>query len=907
MKNTNTIVRALNRISNFLGIDNAARTGEIAYQPQKKPVLGYFSQREINNFPGLDKRTAMYADNPYQFIGYLQNTAETNSKIIQDIAFLKYMAPEITKAKRILVSSIMSPNDMQDDRVLLELDDIPEIDEETQNEVLEYIQNYFNDDLQLGIKLSDWVGDALFHKGSKAVMVVPKAVIRSMSYAQDIRNGLGLPDDKTEEGKVAMEHFVQAAKKMQRKIEALDKGGVSIGLEHWDTYTEKITEYQSDGDLASYVYQVLLKDDPNMSLSMEAVQKLSINARKGIAQFVKQHRNRIEIGRNPFAIRQVADKAAEFISQQEKDIYSVYQQGVDETVMINIPEGNTGTRPDDLAILIELPTESVIPVCVPGSESTHLGYFVLIGEDGVPIGSNTQDMAHNSVTGVIRSNARAIMDDKQISDVLGANLHHRDLAVSAVFGVAIKNILTTELGKKGLQNMSVLQYNAVASCVFNHIAMDQQIRLIFVPASMMAYYAFDYRPDGTGKSIIEDCSTILSLRTTLITANILSQMRNAIDRRKLTLDFTNKTINPEAAMEVVKDLYVRKQFTGFSNDPTVVQQNMALQGFTVIPKGIPGMPDNMDIQVEPGQPAHTQVEGNQLLDQLTNMFIDFLVVPHSALNKLSEDEFAKTVATNHLYFCNQLRNYQRIVNEKTTQICQTYLRFSYSVQQDLVKILTKYTTKKADQKSTDAVLAAADCSALLGRIISSVRVKLPPPNMAVSKAQFDEVKSFCESLDGLMNEICSDELIPNPDISFESVMKMIKATIKSRLAREYIKSVGSHQLFDIPELSEFDDKETHEIAQQFINILKGIKDHYKAFNKIIKDDDSTDYDGGGGSSGGDDSGWGGGDDSSAEDDSGSEAQSFDEGDNNNNAEESGDASNGGADAALDKLDKLAGS
>ncbi len=906
MKNTNTIVRALNRFSNFLGIDNAARTGEIAYQPQKKPVLGYFSQREINNFPGLDKRTAMYADNPYQFIGYLQNTAETNSKIIQDITFLKYMAPEITKAKRILVSSIMSPNDMQDDRVLMELDDIPEIDEQTQNEVLEYIQNFFNDDLQLGIRLTDWVGDALFHKGAKAVMVVPKAVIRSMSNAQDIRNGLGLPDDKSESGKVAMEHFIKATKKMQRKASELDAGGISIGLEDWDNYTKNIQAYQSDAELTDYVHQVLLRDDPNLSLSMEAIQKLSINARKGIAQFVKTHRNRIEIGRNPFAIRQVADKAAEFISQQEKDIYSVYQQGVDETVMINIPEGNTGTRADDLAILIELPAESVIPVCVPGSETTHLGYFVLIGEDGIPIGSNTQDMAHNSTTGVIRSNARAIMDDKQISDVLGANLHHRDLAVSAVFGVAIKNILTTELGKKGLQNMSVMQYNAVASCVFNHIVLDQQIRLVFVPASMMSYYAFDFRPDGTGKSIIEDCTTILSLRTTLITANILSQMRNAIDRRKLTLDFTNKTINPEAAMEVVKDLYVRKQFTGFSNDPTVVQQNMALQGFTVIPKGIPGMPDNMDIQVEPGQPAHTQVDGGgNLLEQLTNMFIDFLVVPHSALNKLSEDEFAKTVATNHLYFCNQLRGYQRVVNEKTTQLCQTYLRFSYSVQQDLIKILVKYTTRKHEQGSTDATLAAADCSALLGRIISSIRVKLPPPNMAVSKAQFDEIKSFCESLDGLMNEVCSEELIPTPDITFDSVMKMIKANIKSKLAREYIKSVGSHQVFEIPELSEFDDKEVHDLGQQFINILKGIKDHYKAFNKVIKDDDDGGF-GGGSGGGGDDSGWGSDNDNDAQDDSGSEAQSFDEGDNNNDAEESGDASNGGADAALDKLDKLAG-
>ena len=900
MKNTNIIVRARERLAAMLGIDNAVRTGEIAYQPKKKPVLGYFSQREINNFPGLDKRSAMYADNPYQFIGYLQNTAENNTKIIQDISFLRYMAPEITKAERILVSSIMSPNDMQDDRVPLEMDPITEIDEQTQTELLEYLQNYYNDDMQVGVKLNEWLGDVLFRKGSRPVMTIPKSVIRAMSAAQDVRNGLGIPEDSNT-SRVAMEDYRRRARNFQSAFDELDSKNTTIALENWDKYTENIPIFSSSESLEQLVYAEIKKADPECSLSMEAIGKLTSSARDGVAKFVRDHKSKIEIGRNPFSIKPVSEKAQEFISQAEKDIMSVYRQGIEDTVMINIPEDNTGSRPEDMAIWIELPAESVIPVCVPGSESSHLGYFVLVGDNGVPIGSNTQDMAHNSTTGIIRSNARAMMDDKQLSQILGANLQHRDLAVSAVFGVAIKNILSTELGKHGLQNMSALQYNAVSSCVFSHIAMDQQIRMVFVPASMMTYYAFYYRPDGTGKSIVEDCSTILALRTTLITANILSQMRNAIDRRKLTLDFTGKTLNPEAAMEMAKELYVRKQFVGFSNDPTVAATNMALQGFTIQPKGIPGLPDNMEVQVEAGQPVHTQVDQGQLTDFLTNMFIDFLIVPHSAMNKLSEDEFAKTVATNHLYFCNQLRAFQRTVNEATTKLIQTHLRFSYGVQKDLLKILEKYTTKKNQEGTTDAVLARADCSVLLNKVIFSLRVKLPAPNMSVSKAQFEEIKSFVESLDGLMGDVFNDEMVPDDQISVKGIMGLIKANIKSRMAREYIKSVGNHQMFDIPELPEFDDKEMRDIVMQFINIMTGIKNHYKSFSKIIKDSES-DFGGGGGSDNG------GGDDFGT-DDSGASDQSFsDEDDSGDNADETGDAADdNSADKALDKLDKLAGS
>ena len=59
------------------------------------------------------------------------------------------------------------------------------------------------------------------------------------------------------------------------------------------------------------------------------------------------------------------------------------------------------TKKGDLTILVEFPTDSVIPVCAPGDNKNHLGYFVLINEYGQPIrgeyafdGTNSDDMTH---------------------------------------------------------------------------------------------------------------------------------------------------------------------------------------------------------------------------------------------------------------------------------------------------------------------------------------------------------------------------------------------------------------------------------------------------------------------------------------------------------------------------------
>lgn len=902
MKNTNIIVRNLNRISAILGLGSAAKPEDIVHQPKKYPIQGYFSQREIMNFPGLDQRSAMYANNPYQYIGYLKQVAETNSKTIQDSSLLRFMAPEIAKAERILVSSIMSPNDMQDDRAPMKMATIPELDDAAQKEVLEFIQNFYNDELQLGVRLSDWIGEALVRSGSKAVLTLPKSTLRAMSDAQDLRNGkdLSKEPDATQIGLEAQTRI----RLFQDKMDELDKNSLTVALEDWNEQTKTIDIFQSDENLSNFVCETLMEADPAFeSINPDSLHKLSVGIRDGMASFVKTHKTKIEIGRNPFAIKPVSDAANEFISQTEKDIQAVYQQGISNPVMINIPESNSGAQASDMAIWVELPAEAVVAIPAPGSVQNHLMYMVLIGEDGIPIASKTTSTAHNSTQGVIRANARAIMDDKQLNDILGVSAAHRDLAVSAIFGVAIKNILSTELGKKGLMNMSPMQYNAIASCAFSHLALDQQIRIVCVPESMMAYYAFNYRDDGTGKAIIEDCATILSLRTTLLTANILSQMRNAIDRRKLTMDFNGKTLNPEAAMEMARELYVRKQFVGFSNDPMIAANNMAMQGFTITPKGMPGLPDNMDVTVEPGQAVHTQVDQGSLVELLTNMFIDFLIVPQSALNKTGEDEFAKTVATNNLYFCNQIRGFQRVVNEKTTKLVRNHLRFSYRVQQDLLEILNKHSSKKPGATGDTAASAAEINSKLLSKIIASIEVKLPSPNMSVSKAQFDEIKSFCDAVEDLFNLVCNEDMVPDAEITPNGIMKLIKGFLKADIARQYIADVGTSQMFNIPELADFDQSKLKSMTMLLINVLKGSKDHFKAFSKVIHDtEEGFGESGNNENSDSNDGGLGDFDNP----DGGGEPEAFGEGDNNDNPEESGDASSGDADNALGKLDKLAG-
>lgn len=64
------------------------------------------------------------------------------------------------------------------------------------------------------------------------------------------------------------------------------------------------------------------------------------------------------------------------------------------------------------------------------------------------------------------------------------------------------------------------------------------------------------------------------------------------------------------------------------------------------------------------------------METVNNMVIDNLGVPPSALNKLSEDRYAKSVSTINVIFSNEIRKAQRFICDTTKKFIVNYLRFS---------------------------------------------------------------------------------------------------------------------------------------------------------------------------------------------------------------------------------------
>ena len=76
-------------------------------------------------------------------INYLSPGHQESVSVVQDAERLLAIAPEITAAKQIIISSILSPNDLQDADPIIGINDLPNIPDQVKESIIEYLTEYF--------------------------------------------------------------------------------------------------------------------------------------------------------------------------------------------------------------------------------------------------------------------------------------------------------------------------------------------------------------------------------------------------------------------------------------------------------------------------------------------------------------------------------------------------------------------------------------------------------------------------------------------------------------------------------------------------------------------------------------------------------------------------------------------
>lgn len=762
-----------------------------------------------------------------------------------DYEKLRSLAPEIDQAASILIPSILAPNDFSKNIFNIVIDG--EEDESVKTKVIDLLVNHFSDELDLSVKLSDWVTHAKFNMGSKAVLLLPTNTIGN------IRDAIGMSTESLESASSKMLEEIEAS------VESIGGSDIRHGIYTDDEIVDRVaasgafSEFgQADADK---VRNELKKGFRKAIAHLDTTSKVKfVNDPKVLIK------SRIE---NGAALESVNSDILKKLGVQPKPFFADRSDGIAGKGQkklfnyANIPYIDLGdfVHEDKISAypaMIELPSESVIPIIIEGAPSNHIGYFVMLNENGLPISAEVDNFETmiNSASGSQRINNiyASFYGSSQFSLQKKMSTDAKTEVLNAIYDSYISNVMKSKLNKMKLDKYNVNLTNDISRVMFSRLLKNSETRILFVPKTLLHYMAFEYHADGTGKSKVDNIKFPLSLKMTFIITRLISLIESSINRRSLKITLDKNIGNPLELLRAVKKEVASNKIYGLSYDPSTIIKNVIDKELTIVPSNIPGV-ENFELSDVPNNVEYPRPD-DAILEEISNMYMMNLGIPPSAMNRLSEDEFSRSVASNNIFFSNQLRTDQRVVVRFMTSLISTYVSFSSQLRDLIVEIMKSAkdvsgtieeidgsTEAKKDKASDKKDKEKPDPSGALEdrftNLLANIKFTLPAPNLAHDKASFDELEEYIKIVDTVLINLYPDDMTLDTELA--GVIKVLRSTLKRDILKDHIQANSLLADLNFDALSNVEVTRAVDSNQKLMNLKKALESLVKVLNAEATD------------------------------------------------------------------------
>jgi hypothetical protein len=330
-----------------------------------------------------------------------------------------------------------------------------------------------------------------------------------------------------------------------------------------------------------------------------------------------------------------------------------------------------------------------------------------------------------------------------------------------------------------------------------------------------------------------------------------------MDKRRVEVTFSDSMMDdPEAVLNTIVQEYLRKSNISFSIDPNVIQNQIADKSLSIKASQIPGM-ETFDLINEPDTRSGSFDFDPTIMEQLDKEINNGLRVPAAAMNALGEDEYARSVSTTNLFFAMDVAIDQDIVKRDVSDLIQKYGSYSEEFINKIYEIVPslKHRGKKKsgdssiensveddDDNDTEDTVDDLPEDYTIDTLIESMRISLPKPDVAPSKAQFEVIESMIAAITNTVQALFPDDLV-GVNEEMASTIRLLRARFISTNVRAYLDSAGMSSIV-VPE-SDFSEhyKETGVLTDAIANFAAMLKD--KAMIGSPVEDNSLMGDGGG--------------------------------------------------------------
>jgi len=763
----------------------------------------------------------------------VNRTANNNN----DAKNLFQVLPDMELAKSILISSIISPNDLSESKVVYSLKK-NSFDDRLTGPMLAVIEDNFDNYYKINRDLYTYLEDALFMKGSHPILILPESSIDALInsdtnlsmeslYDDFEKNGnlksygiLGRPDANGNYNRPTFENLF-----LDNSSERFQKATVSLEA------MQVVKELPGAKGNKVSVGGVYVTDNLTLLRRPAIEEKLRRTAQSNIYSSALGRARKAKSGEDGhipvISTEATGPKKPDMSLDHIERLFYKNRVSSSSPVQTVLTRKQVGRESVGHPLWVNLPSEAVIPIHVPGNPKKHMGYFIVNDMHGNPLCLDSVSDYYNEIRSTLQSDNSLASSLMGTARRMGDGYNMIETTEIEAMQRTYQNMVETDLlnrlrsgvltGEFELSNVQEVYSMMLARSLAN-----KQTMLLYVPAEMMIYIAFDYNEYGVGKSMIEGGKTLGSMRAVMMVANTLGATGNMINGKNVNFTIPEEDEDPASTVSYMMGEWAKLNRSGAAigeTNPNEIINRLQEAAVTFTVQGNTRYPEaRTEVSTAEGTNKLVDKEWD---DELRRRHYQMFSLTPEIVDGVGSAEFATTVVNQSIMMTKRVLGIQEEFNPFLTRIVQTCSYSSGEILDQLRRVIRESDVELPEEYGDDI-------NAFIDDFIDSLVAELPSPETSTLKSKIEAFEEYSQSIDTAMKAYIDENLkvFVSDNVSPDHITQVASA-ISGMLKRRYLREKNI-----LPELDIFNP--VNELDDPEYNWMTALAEDYGSTVRIVE-------------------------------------------------------------------------